>query len=75
VIGVNLLSEVFVSRRDYGGADVVRTKQRVGTRRGLLRPEPVWLISSRLWKVLRATGIRGAGVEVAHLVDGLSREE
>lgn len=68
LLGLNLLSEVWLSRESYGGADVVITKQFIGTRRGLLRPEQLIFISPKLWKILDQEKLTGYKVEVAHLV-------
>ena len=68
-IGLNLISELWVSRGDFENCkcDIAFTRQHVGTRRGLLRPTPLLLISPRLWRALEASGLKGFGVEVAHL--------
>ena len=68
LIGLNLLSEVSVKSRTCGDADIVCTRQFVGTRRGLLRPERVILISPRAWRLFDAERLRGVRFEVAHLV-------
>jgi hypothetical protein len=68
-IGLNLLSELWVSREDFEACqyDIAFTRQHVGTRRGLLRPRPMLLISPRLWRALEESGLKGFRVEVAHL--------
>jgi hypothetical protein len=68
-IGLNLISELWVSRQDFENetCDIAVTKQHVGVRRGLLRPERMLLISPRAWRVLDDNGIKGFRVEVAHL--------
>lgn len=68
VLGLNLLSELSVARTSFQGTDIAFTKQRVGVRRGLLRPEPSLLISPRLWRVLEQSRLKGCRVEVAHLI-------
>ena len=68
VSGLNLLSELWVSRAAWDGSDVARTENMVGTRRGLLVPTPLLLTSPRLWRLLRAEKVKGYKVEVAHLV-------
>ncbi len=67
VSGLNQLSELWVSRGAWDGSDVVMTKDMVGTRRGLLVPTPMLLISPRLRQLLRAEGIKGYKLDVAHL--------
>ncbi|MGC8960780.1 MAG: hypothetical protein ACP5OO_13565 [Chloroflexia bacterium] len=66
--GLNLLSEVWVSREVWDGSDIVCTKELVGIRRGLLMPAPLLLISPRLWRLLEENQIKGYKVEVAHFV-------
>lgn len=68
LIGLNLLSEVSVRSGTCVDADIVCTRQFVGCRRGLLRPERVILISPRAWRLFDAERLRGVRFEVAHLV-------
>lgn len=67
VAGLNLLSEVMVAKRSLSEADVMETKQMIGVRRGLLRPRPVLLMSSKAWKAIDAAKIKGLTVEVARI--------
>lgn len=67
VAGLNLLSEVTVTRVSLPEADVMETKQMIGARRGLLRPRPVLLLSSKAWKAIEAAKIKGFVVEVARI--------
>jgi len=68
-IGLNLLSELSVSRKDFKecAADIARTRQYIGTRRGLLRPNPLLVISPKLWRILVENEVKGFSIEVAHL--------
>lgn len=65
--GLNLLSEVWIERSDYRGDDVLATKEFVGTRRGVLRPRPLILVTPRVWLAIRDSKLKGFSVEVAHL--------
>jgi hypothetical protein len=67
LIGLNLLSEVTIKSASRGAADIVCTRQYIGTRRGLLRPEQLILISPKLAKLIESEKIKGCGIEVAHL--------
>lgn len=67
VVGLNLLSEVSVKGQTLPEADVMKTRQMVGTRRGLLRPRPLLLLSPRAWRAIAAAELKGLGVEVAHV--------
>jgi len=68
-IGLNLLSELWVSKDDVTICewDLAFTRQRVGTRRGLLRPQASLLISPRFWRALKQQELKGYDVEVAHV--------
>jgi hypothetical protein len=68
-IGLNLLSELWISKRDFANckSDIACTKQHIGVRRGLLRPAPLLVISPTLWRALEKSEIKGFRVEVAHL--------
>jgi hypothetical protein len=68
LIGLRLISEVSVNRLSYSGCDMVATRQFVGLRSGVLRPERIVLISPRLRELLDQHKIKGYRVEVAHLV-------
>jgi hypothetical protein len=68
VLGLNLLSDVWIVRNSWAGDDLAISRQMFGEMRGLLRPEPVWLISSRFWRALKEASVKGFRVEVAHLV-------
>jgi hypothetical protein len=66
-IGLNLLSELFISRADFDGADIAWTKQGVGVRRGLLRPERCLVVSPRFWRLATTHGLKGMGYEIAYV--------
>jgi hypothetical protein len=67
VIGLNLVSELYVSRKSWDGSDVCRTRQHIGSRQGLLVPEPVIVVSPRCFEVLQRRRIKGALFERAHM--------
>lgn len=67
-IGLNLLSEVSVAAASRGQSDIVATRQFVGVRRGLLRPERVILISQKVRQLIVTEKLKGCEIEVAHLV-------
>ncbi|HEX8702459.1 MAG TPA: hypothetical protein VF815_26735 [Myxococcaceae bacterium] len=66
VAGLNRLSELWVRRADTDGSDWVRTRQFIGTRRGVLRPESQLLISPRLYHLLVDLKAKRFEFEVAH---------
>jgi hypothetical protein len=67
VIGLNLLSELHVSRTDWAGTDFACTREEIGVRRGLLVPAPLILVSPRIAKVLKRQHVKGFRLEVAYL--------
>jgi hypothetical protein len=68
LIGLNLLSEVSIRKDSRGEADFVATKQYIGTRRGLLRPRRVILISPRVRRLLVDEKVRAFDTDIARLV-------
>lgn len=66
LLGLNLLSEVTVKRSSWDGSDLVRTRQFIGARRGLLRPWQILLLSRKGWRAIRAAKLRGVKIEVAN---------
>jgi hypothetical protein len=66
VLGLNLLSELWVKKEGHDGSDLVRTRQLIGTRMGVLHPEPRLLISPRLFRLLRELKVGRLVAEVAH---------
>jgi hypothetical protein len=73
LLGLNLLSEVSMKFASYSRDDIVTSKQFIGTRRGLIRPQRLILISRRLWHIFeqekqKGEKIRGIRFEIAHIV-------
>ncbi len=66
VLGLNVLSEIWVSKVDWDGSDFLTTAELIGVRRGLLRPFAPVFFSPRVRNLLRKEGIRGFKTEVAH---------
>jgi hypothetical protein len=62
------LSEVWISRSSYNRSDIVASRQFIGVRRGLLRPERLLFISPKLRRVIEEEKIKGCKLEVAHLL-------
>lgn len=70
LLGLNLLSEVSVRSSSVGDEDIVGSRQFVGARRGLLRPERIVLISPKVRRLIASGKLNGCEIEVAHLVAG-----
>ena len=65
-IGLNLLSELSIKKTEGAEIDIAWTKQKVGVRRGFLRPEPLLVISPLLWKLVLHQDLKGMAIEIAH---------
>ena len=61
VAGLNLLTELTLSRLSWSGDDIVATRQLAGIREGALVPEPSFLISPALFRLIRDAGGGGLG--------------
>ncbi len=72
LIGLNLLSEVYVDRGSYDGSDVAITRQFVGKANSWLL-SPVLLISQRFRQLLEAEKIKGYTLEVRIWFERLRR--
>jgi hypothetical protein len=68
LIGLNLLSEVSIKSTSCVEDDIICSRQFIGTRRGVLRPRRVILISPKAQSLIHSEALRGLKVEVAHLV-------
>jgi hypothetical protein len=66
VVGLNLLSELWISRIGWDGSDVIATHEHIGVRRGLLRPSSPVLIVPEVWRLFREMEVKGFKAEVAH---------
>jgi hypothetical protein len=67
-VATQVLSEVYLNRDAWDGCDMAVTSSLFGQGRNLLRPIPLIIISQRMYRLLRAAGLKGYSVEVAHLV-------
>lgn len=68
LLGLNLLSEVSIRADSRGMSDVVASRQFIGVRRGLLRPERVIMVSPKVWRLAVDNRLKGCEFEVVHLV-------
>lgn len=69
IFGLNLLSELFVSLAPkYQALDFISTRQHIGTRRGLLRPRRLIVLSRKVRELVLSHNLKGFDFEVAHLV-------
>lgn len=68
VVGLQLLSELYLTRAEWDGSDFVRTREYIGVRRGLLNPHQIVAVSQRARMIIESTRPKGIAFEVAHLV-------
>lgn len=69
LIGLNLLSEPYVLNNPLiKEFDFFASKQKIGVKRGLLRPEPLYLCSPAFRKMVLEEKLSGFDFEVAHVV-------
>lgn len=64
-IGLNLLSELSIQRAS-DGSDVIRTRQCVGARVGVLRPRETLVVSQKVRTGVIDFGLKGWRFEVVH---------
>ncbi len=70
-IGLNLLSELYI--KDFRNAEVpdfFETEQKIGVKRGLLRPEALLLCTPNFRKMVLNEKLKGFGFEIAHIEQG-----
>lgn len=68
LLGLNLISELFVRATSVPETDVVESRQYIGIRRGLLRPWRALLLSPRLRQMIVSEKLKGFGLERAQVV-------
>jgi|SRR5690606_30695142 len=67
-IGLNLLSEPYVlDSQAIGEYDFLASKQKVGVKRGMLRPEPIYLCSQAFRKMVEEEKLSGFKFEVGNI--------
>ena len=64
LIGLNLLTQTWVRRSEFQGIGVFESRQFMGCRRGLLRPERLLFLTSSARKLFLECGIKGIKYEV-----------
>jgi hypothetical protein len=65
--GLNLISDVTVRADTWGAFDIMGTRQFIGTRRGMLRPSHLILVSQKVRKLIEAEKLKGIRLEIAYL--------
>jgi hypothetical protein len=67
VLGRRLLSPLHVARSSLEPLDWQALKGLLGSRQGLFRPYPLFIISQRLYRLLKELKVRNLNEEVAHV--------
>ncbi len=70
VLGLARISPVVVETSQVPELDFSLSRQCFGVRVGVLRPQPILIISSRAWRALAGHGLRGLVAEVVEIQDG-----
>jgi hypothetical protein len=65
-IGLRAFSELTVSRKTSDQPDIYQTRQYLGLRKGLLRPERQYIVTSRFRDAVLSHKLKGCSFEVAH---------
>ncbi|HLK99655.1 MAG TPA: hypothetical protein VK539_03685 [Myxococcaceae bacterium] len=67
VLGRRLLSPLHIARSSLQPLDWQALRGRLGSRQGLFRPYPLFIISQRLYRLLKELKVRNLNEEVAHV--------
>jgi hypothetical protein len=70
LVGLNLLSELYINEESYlsQSFDLARTTQYVGVKRGMLRPEPLYVCTKEFYEMVKHEKIPGMDFEIAKIV-------
>jgi hypothetical protein len=67
-IGLNLISEAYVLKNELiANNDFIKSKQKIGVKRGLLRPEPIYFCSQAFRLMVEEEKLSGFEFEVAQI--------
>jgi hypothetical protein len=67
-IGLNLLSEAYVLKNELiANNDFIKSKQKIGVKRGLLRPEPIYFCSQDFRLMVEEEKLRGFEFEAVNI--------
>ena len=67
LLGLSLLSEVWVAGHTIPELDLFASAQHYGVRRGLLRPQHVLFAKPKLWRFVEENRLKGCRFEVVHV--------
>jgi hypothetical protein len=69
LLGLRLISELWLRDETVPDRDIMTTQQYIGTRRGLLRPQRVMVVSRRLATAIEERGLSGFRLEPVNLAE------
>ena len=67
-LGLNLISQLYLKAESWSGADINFTRQYIGCRRGVLRPERYLIVSPKIRMLVDKYKLKGFKFDIAHLV-------
>ena len=69
LLGLCLLSELFIDKESFRlhHYDFMKTMQYVGVKRGMLRPEPLYVCSKSFFEMIKRENIYGMEFDIAHI--------
>ncbi len=67
LMGLRLLSELYIKKHPEHQCDFMKTSQYVGVRRGLLQPEPLYLCSKKFFDIVKENNISGLSFSIVKL--------
>lgn len=69
LVGLRLLSELFINEKSYKNNpyDFIKTSQYVGVKRGLLRPEPLYVCSKKFYEIIKSSRVSGMEFEIVNI--------
>ena len=67
-VAAEFLSEPYLHRDEWDGSDISATSTLFGQGGYHLRPVPLIIISQRMYRAIKQTGLKGFTYEIAHLV-------
>ena len=66
-VGLNIISELVFTADGLSNSDCLASRQKIGVKRGVLRPESLLLCSQRFRAMVKNEGLTGLDFEVAHV--------
>lgn len=68
-IGLNLLTEPYVQATGINNFDFFASRQKLGVKRGMIRPQPIYFCSPKFRRVIDEEKLTGFTLEIANVVN------